>query len=188
MDAEQLKLLFNAQTIAVVCKLFTFNHHQFKFDPDQLPINAELTGISLPAQEMGMLGLRVLKDWSGLSAKLSDPNYAIQRWAAQQPSFRLDRHELHLWNLADGETPLTQLAVRMGVSIEAVRQISFRLSSFRLVQEIPTELLQAPISAELAVPVLAPGYKNPAVSTSFLGNLKSFLKKGSAKSSKSLTK
>lgn len=188
LDAEQLKLLFNAQTIAVVCKLFTFNHHQFKFDPDKLPINAELTGISLPAQEMGMLGLRVLKDWSGLSAKLSDPNYAIQRWSAQQPSFRLDRHELHLWNLADGETPLTQLAVRMGVSIEAVRQISFRLSSFRLVQEIPTELLQAPISEELAVPVLAPGYKNPAVSTSFLGNLKSFLKKGSAKSSKSLTK
>lgn len=188
LDAEQLKLLFNAQTIAVVCKLFTFNHRQFKFDPDKLPINAELTGISLPAQEMGMLGLRVLKDWSGLSAKLSDPNYPIQRWSAQQPSFRLDRHELQLWNLADGETPLTQLAVTMGVSIEAVRQISFRLSSFRLVQEIPTEPLQATISSELAVPVLDPGYKNSAVSTSFLGNLKSFLKKGSAKSSKSLTK
>jgi hypothetical protein len=186
LDAEQLKLLFNAQTIAFVCKLFTFNHHQFKFDPDQLPINAELTGISLPAQEMGMLGLRVLKDWSGLIAKLPDQDYAIQRWSAQQPSFRLDRHELQLWNLADGQTPLTQLAVKMGVSIEAIQKISFRLSSFKFVQEIPTEPLPI-VNSELAVPVLDPGYKNIPVSNSFLGNLKNFLRKGNVKE-KSLTK
>jgi hypothetical protein len=37
-------------------------------------------------------------------------------------------------------------------------------------------------------PVLEIGTKNPPVSSSFLGNLKNFLKKGSTKSAKSLTK
>lgn len=187
LDADQLKLLFNSQTIAAVCKLFELKNRQFHFDPDRSPMNSELTGIGLPAQEVGMLGLRVLKDWSGLRSKLPDSDYAIQRWSSQQPSFRLDRHELQLWKLADGETSLAKLAEKMDMQLDVVRQVSFRLSSFRLIQEIPNEPI-APISEDLAVPVLEPGFKNPPVSSSFLGNLKNFLKKGSSKSTKSLTK
>jgi Domain of unknown function (DUF4388) len=191
LDAEQLKLLFNSQTIAAVCKLFELKNRQFRFDPAGSPSNSELTGIGLPAQEVGILGLRVLKDWSGLSAKLPDPDYAVQRWSAQQPSFRLDRHELQLWKLADGETTLAKIAEKMDLSIDVIRQISFRLSSFRLIQEIPNDPI-APISEELSgvvsPPVLEIGTKNPSLSSSFLGNLKNFLKKGSTKSAKSLTK
>jgi hypothetical protein len=187
LDADQLKLLFNSQTIAAICKLFELKNRQFRFDPTRSPLNSELTGIGLPAQEVGMLGLRVLKDWSGLSAKLPAPEYAIQRWSAQQPNFRLDRHELQLWKLADGKTSLARLAEQMEISIDLVRQVSFRLSSFRLIQEIPIEPI-APMSEDLAVPVLEPGFKNTPVSKSFLGNLKNFLKKGSNKSAKSLTK
>jgi hypothetical protein len=187
LDAEQLKLLFNAQTIAAVCKLFECKNRQFRFDPAKAPMNSELTGISLPAQEVGMLGLRVLKDWSGLSGKLPEADYAVQRWSAQQPNFRLDRHELQLWKLADGETTLAQIGEKMDISIDVIRQVSFRLSSFRLIQEIPTEPI-APISEDLAVPVSGAGFKNSPVSGSFLGNLKNFLKKGSNKPIKSLTK
>ncbi len=187
VDAEQLKLLFNAQTIAAVCKLFELKNRQFQFVPDRVSIKSELTGIGLPAQEVGMLGLRVLKDWSGLSAKLPAPEYAIQKWSAQQPEFRLDRHELQLWKLADGETTLARLAEKMDLPIELVLRTSFRLSSFRLAQEIPTEPIQA-VSENLAVPVLEPGFKNAPVSISFLGNLKNFLKKGSKNFTKSLTK
>ncbi len=186
LDAEQLKLLFNAQTIATVHQLFAIKNRQFRFDPTRLPVNAELTGISLTAQEMGMLGLRVLKDWSGLKSKLPNPDYAIQKQSAQQPEFRLVRQELQLWKLADGETPLAQLALQMDLPLETVQQLSFCLSSFRLVREIPTEPIQS-LSTEVAVPVLEPGFKNPPVSTSFLGNLKNFLKKGNKKSSTSVT-
>ncbi len=186
LDAEQLKLLFNAQTIATVQKLFAIKNRQFHFDSTRLPINSELTGISLTAQEMGMLGLRVLKDWSGLTTKLPNPDYAIQKHSAQQPEFRLVRQELQLWKLADGETPLSQLALQMDLPIESVQQISFCLSSFRLIREIPTEPMQS-VSAEIAVPVLEPGFKNSPISTSFLGNLKNFLKKGTKKSSTSAT-
>jgi hypothetical protein len=186
LDADQLKLLFNAQTVTAVCKMAELHNGKFRFEHNRRPLNAEMTGISLTAQEVGLLGLRVLKDWSGLSAKLPDPDYAIQRQSSQQPRVRLDRKELQLWKLADGTTTLTKLAVKMKLSIEAIQQISFRLSSFKLIQEIPTESLQL-ISAELSVPVRNPSYKNAPVSTSFLGNLKNFLTKGSFKS-KSSTK
>jgi Domain of unknown function (DUF4388) len=187
LDAEQLKLLFNAQTIVAVCKLFEPKNRQFHFNPTRAPLNSELTGIGLPAQEVGMLGLRVLKDWSGLSSKLPEPDYVIQKWSAQQPSFRLDRHELQLWKLADGQTTLATIAEQMGMSVDVIRQVSFRLSSFRLIQEIPNDSIP-PISEELAVSVSGSGFKNSSVSSSFLGNLKNFLKKGNNKSVKSLIK
>ena len=187
LDAEQLKLLFNSQVVAPTCKLFELKNGQFNFDPQKLPNNAEMTGISLPAQEIGILGLRMLKDWSSLNAKLPDPDYAIQRLSIQPPSFRLDRNESELLKLADGETCLTNLAEKMSLSIEVVKQISFRLSSFGLVQEVPIEPLQSALDPELAVPVLInDGQANPSVSKSFLGNLRSFLKKGSDKSQKTL--
>lgn len=187
LDADQLKLLYNSQTIATVCTLFEFQDREFSFAPDKLPANAELTGISLPAREVGILGLRVLKNWSGLAAKLPAPEYTVQRWSAQQPDFRLDRHELQLWKLADGESTLAQLAQQMGQPIDIVCQSAFRLISFRLLQEIPTEPTPI-ISEELAVSVLDPEYKNPQISTSFLGSLKKFLKKGGDRSSKTLVK
>jgi Domain of unknown function (DUF4388) len=189
LDAEQLKLLFNAQVIAPTCKLFELRNGKFNFDPDKLPNNKEITGISLPAQEMGLLGLRMLKDWSGLRDKLPDPDYALQRLSSKPPIFRLDRYETELLKLADGETRLNELAEKMGLSIEVTTQISFRLSSFGLIQEIPTEPLQPALDPELAVPVLInDGQAVPAVSKSFLGNLRSFLKKGSEKSQKTLVK
>jgi Domain of unknown function (DUF4388) len=178
LNAEQLKLLFNSQAIAVVCKLFEMNNGRFYFDPCILPFSAEMTGISLPAQEIGLLGLRVLKDWSNLAQKLPDPDYALQRWSSQLPSFRLDRHEAQLWKLADGETALNKLTAPMSLSVDALQKIGFRLIAFGLVQEIPTEVVQPALDLDMAMPELVPiRPKAAAVSTSFLGNLMGFLKK-----------
>jgi hypothetical protein len=178
LTAEQLKLLFNSQAIAIVCKLFELRDARFHFDPCILPYNAEMTGISMPAQEIGLLGLRMLKDWANLSEKLPDTQYAIQRLSVEEPSFRLDRHELQLWKLADGETSLDRLTIPMSMSIEALRKTAYRLIIFGLVQEIPVEVLQPPIDRDMAVPELVPirEIKN-MVSISFLGNLMGFLKK-----------
>jgi Domain of unknown function (DUF4388) len=180
LDAIQLKLLFNSQTIVPICRLFEVKNRQFQLDLHKLPQNSELTGISLTTRELGLMGLRLLKDWSGLSAKLPDPNYAIQRCSAQ-PEFELNRHELQLWKLADGKTPLTQLAVKMSLSIDIVRQISFRLSTFRSLQEIPTSSVRS-IDPKLSIPILEPKNQPAPMSTSFLGNLKNFLKIGREKS------
>jgi Domain of unknown function (DUF4388) len=195
LTADQIKLLFNSQVIAIACKLFELVNGRFNFDPCILPYNAEMTGISMPAQEVGLLGLRVLRDWTNLKDKLPDPNYALQRLSLQLPSFRLDSHELMLWKFADGETPLDRLIAPMNLSIESLQQVGFRLITFGLVQEIPVEVLQPKIDREMVMPELLPIHQakidldiaqsNPTttlqvkntVSTSFLGNLMGFLKR-----------
>ncbi|WP_309739243.1 DUF4388 domain-containing protein, partial [Chamaesiphon sp. OTE_20_metabat_361] len=69
VNAEQLTLVFNSQVIAATCKLFEIHNGKFKFDP-QAPLSyGEMTGLSQTANEVALLGLRMLKDWSGLTAK-----------------------------------------------------------------------------------------------------------------------
>jgi Domain of unknown function (DUF4388) len=143
LNLEQLKLLFNSQVVAPVCKLFELSNGKFNLDFQKTPNYAEMTEISISAQELGLLGLRVLKNWNGLSAKLPHHSYALQRLFSQPPKFRLDRFESELFKLADGETPLVKLAQRMGLAVEVVKQTSYRLSVFELVRQIPTQPLPA---------------------------------------------
>jgi hypothetical protein len=179
LDTEQLTLLFNSQVIATVCKLFEIHHGQFKFDPQGRLNYAEMTGISLTAQEVALLGLRMLRDWSGLSAKLPTPEEALQRFSSELGGLRLDTQELKVWNLALGELSIAQIAQKLGLSVEKVQQIGFRLSSIGLLQEVSTEPAQPTIEQiNLPTPVCVGG-GNPGapVSASFLSNLMGFLKK-----------
>jgi hypothetical protein len=178
LTGDQLKLLFNSQTVAVICKLFELEGGRFHFDPCILPYTAEMTGISLSAQEVGFLGLRMLRDWSSLSHKLPDPQYALQRLSSELPNFRLDRHEEQLWKLSNGETSIDRFTEKMGLTIDSIQKIAFRLIAFGLVQEIPIEVLQPEIDRDMPLPELLPiRPKATAVSTSFLGNLMGFLKR-----------
>ncbi len=177
LTAEQLKLLFNIQSIAVVCKLFELSNGRFHFDPAILPENAEMTGISMPAQEIALLGLRGLKDWTNLGNKLPDSQYAIQRLSLEEPGFIFNQNELKLWKLADGGTPLKDLTKSMSMSIDALQKTAYRLIIFGLIQEIPVEISQ-PIDLNMALPELVPIREvKHTVSTSFLGNLMGFLKR-----------
>ena len=187
LESEQLNLLFNSQTLTILCKLFELYQGKFEFKPDIVPIKAEMTGISLDSKEAGLIGLRFLKDWSGLNAKLIDPNSAVEQYFSQNTDVRLDKHELKLFNLADGKTSLVQLAEKMNISIKIAQQVSFRLSTFGIIKEVQFDSTPV-IDESIAVAVSAAGFKNAPISNSFLGNLKSFLKKGSKKSPKVLTK
>ena len=129
-----------------------------------------------------------MKDWSGLSHKLADADCSIRQSSSQSQTVRLDRNELNLLRLADGKTSLGQIALKLDLSIEVVRQTSFRLSTFGIVKEIRIESTPAAISSYESVPISAPAFKNASVSNSFLGNLKKFLRKGNEKSPKSLTR
>lgn len=180
LDTEQLNLLFNSQVIATICKLFEIHHGQFKFDPQARLNYAEMTGLSLPAQEVALLGMRMLRDWSGLSAKLPAPEDALQRFSTELKGLRLDTQELKIWQLALGEMSIANIAQNLGLSIEKVQQIGFRLSSIGLMQEVAAEPIQPSKSALMDAPTpVCVGGGNAAtpVSASFLGNLMGFLKK-----------
>jgi Domain of unknown function (DUF4388) len=182
VGTEQLSLLFNSQVIATACKLFEIHNGKFKFDPQAHLNYAEMTGLSLEAQEVALLGLRMLKNWSGLTAKLPMPEFALQRFATD-PKLRLDNQELQVWKLSLGTIPIAQIAKQLGLEIEKVQQIGFRLISIGLMQEVTVEPVQPPVNKMMDVPqpIVSGTSSNtataPAVSASFLSNLMGFLKK-----------
>ena len=179
IDTEQLTLLFNSQVIATLCKLFEIHHGQFNFDPEATLIYGEMTGLSRTANEVALLGLRMLKDWSGLTAKLPQPENGLQRLASS-PGLRLDTPEANVWNLALGELPISKIAEKLGLEIAKVQQIGFRLSAIGLVHEVSVEPPQPPSDKlkEAPTPVcVGGGNANVPVSASFLSNLMGFLKK-----------
>jgi hypothetical protein len=179
LDTEQLKLLFDAQVTANICKLFGEDHHgRFRFDPQASLVYAEMTGISLMAQEVSLLGLRMLRDWSSLSAKLPAAESALQRLSATPPTLRLDTQESKVWKLSLGEMSIVQIAELLKLGIDRVQQIGFRLSAIGLVDEVALALSPSIVSTVISQPTPVGTGKAPnPVSTSFLSKLMGFLKK-----------
>jgi hypothetical protein len=180
INTEQLTLLFNSQVIATTCKLFELDRGQFKFNPEARLNHAEMTGISLTAQEVALLGLRMLKNWDGLTSKLPTPESALQRFSTELNGLRLDSQELKVWQLALGEISIAKIAEKLELGIARVQQIGFRLSSIGLVQEVSVEPPQPPIDQMRDAPkpiCVGGGNANTPVSASFLSNLMGFLKK-----------
>jgi hypothetical protein len=181
INSEQLQLLFNSQLVANICKMFVEVHHgRFKFDPHAPLDYAEMTGLSLTAQQATLMGLRLLRDWSHLAAKLPTDRSALQRLSTEPVGVILDRDEAHVWKLALGEMSIAQIARNLGLETSRVQQIGFRLSVIGLMQEVSVEPSQPPVDRTMDVPKLvsvnSANVPTP-VSTSFLGNLMGFLKR-----------
>ncbi len=174
LDTEQLRLLFDAQVVANICKLFGEIHYgRFDFNPQAALIYAEMTGISQQAKEVSLLGLRMLRDWSSLSPKLPTPTTILQRVSSTLPDLRLDSQESKVWSLALGELSIAKIAELLGLKIDRVQQIGFRLCAIGLVEEVLPVAIDKPIA-------LQPADSHPAttpISASFLGKLMGFLKK-----------
>jgi Domain of unknown function (DUF4388) len=176
LDAEQLRLLFDAQVVANICKLFREIHHgRFNFDPFAPLIYAEMTGISLTAQDGCLWGLRMLQDWSSLTAKLPVPESTLQRICDTLPDLRLDPQESKVWQLAVGEISIAKIAHRLELGIDRVQQISFRLCAIGLLQEILAPAIELAGDLPLPHPV-GDRPTNTPVSISFLSKLMGFLK------------
>ena len=180
VNAEQLTLLFNSQVIATTCKLFEVQQGHFSFDPQAPLAYAEMTGLNLNAKEIALLGLRMLKDWSGLTSKLPAPESALQRFSTDLTGvIRLETHEFQVWTLALGEISISEIAKQLDLEVAKVQQIGFRLSSIGLAQEVTLEPLQPQLDRMSNAPPVCVGGGNAAapVSASFLSNLMGFLKK-----------
>jgi Domain of unknown function (DUF4388) len=179
IDSSQLRLLFDAQVVASICKLFGETHYgRFKFDPQAPLTYPEMTGISLTAREVALLGLRMLRDWSSLSAKFPQPESALQRFSATPPALRLDTQESKVWNLADGERSIASIAAQLGLEIDRVQQIGFRLCAIGLVREVAID--RVPVTLDLPTPNPAEADNSMVpISTSFLSRLMGFLKQKS---------
>jgi hypothetical protein len=137
LQPDQLKLLFSIQVLRQVCSLFQVETGQFRFDAKTDLPKAEMTGLSLPATETTLMGLRSLKDWKNLQSKLPEPNSTLFNLVSGQPSVRLDASETQVWGLADGSINLKKIAEQFQLPILKVQQIAFRLIVVGLVEEVP---------------------------------------------------
>jgi hypothetical protein len=180
LNTEQLTLLFNQQVVAMIAKLFEIQQGQFKFDLRSPLTYAEMTGLSMTAKEAALMGLRVMRDWSGLVAKLPAPESALQRLSSEPIGLRLDTQEWQVWKLALGEIPISKIAEQLDIVITKVQQIGFRLSSIGLMQEVSLEPPQPSMKLMMEAPTpicVGGGNASAPVSASFLSNLMGFLKK-----------
>jgi hypothetical protein len=181
LSSEQLKLLFNAQVILPVYRLFKHHQGRFEFDPHARIPSSEMTGLSVSIPEVMVVALRALEDWSHLQDKLPDPSYGVTRLSIDAPTYRLERIEVQLLEHAKGQLTLTEIAARIDCSIEALQQAVFRLSTIGLVKEVviesaqPKEAINARSEKQLSL--VGGGGDRQQLSSSFLGNLMGFLNK-----------
>lgn len=196
VQPEQLKLLFNSQVLRPVCSLFQVKDALFRFEPtSSLPLG-EMTGLSMSATEVILIGLRALRDWTALEEKLPDPTSGLSGFMVKQPRMQLNAQEWQVWEFVNGQVSLQHIANQLTIPIATVQQIAFRLIVVGLAEEYfmvaatPTFTVEEPISTStptitFAEPVqeLVPATKpiekpaeKPAVSQSFLKNLVGFLR------------
>jgi len=181
LHAEQLQRLFLTQVVEQVSALLEFRDGHFKFEPKATMPLAEMTGLSLPATEATIMGLRKLRDWTALAEKLPDPTSALSKLGGQ-PRLKLDAAEWQVWELANGTISLQHLAAQLRLPVKQVQQIAFRLLILNLVEEVfiiaapPTSVLSESSPAANTLPQPRLESSSPAhVSQSFLQNLVGFL-------------
>ncbi|NMG19114.1 DUF4388 domain-containing protein [Brasilonema bromeliae] len=161
LQAEQLKLLFRTQVVDQVSALFELKDGQFEFDAEADLPSAEMTGMSLPATEVTLIGLRYakrqasglsLRDWSLLAEQLPELSLILSNKNMTQPQFQLDSLEWQVWQLANGTISLREIANQLGLAVEKVQQIAFQLLMSDLAEEVfPTAILRNEVTETTSV-------------------------------------
>jgi Domain of unknown function (DUF4388) len=174
ISVERLRLLFDLQVLSKLSKIFEIYEGKFTFDPNAGLNYPEMTGLSLSARNAVLLGLRGLKDWSGLTNKLPAPESGLKRFSSELQGLSLENDEQLVWQQSLGKMSLLEIAAQLNLEIDKVQQIGFRLHSIGLVHEVGVE---SSLPIEMTKPVCVGG-GNPSiqVSTEFVSKLIGFLK------------
>jgi hypothetical protein len=173
LNSDQLKLLFITQVMQQVCTLFKLDQGFFQFQANEKPSPVEMTGLSKPATELTLLGLRMLKNWTSLAEKLPQPTSGLITLIDNQPSYSLKSKEWQVWEYTKGTTALKTIAEELQLPIEKVQQIAFCFIVIGLAEELPmVEMIPSePEPSQLE----EESETTSTVSDSFLNHLTSFL-------------
>jgi Domain of unknown function (DUF4388) len=148
LSTEQLQIIFHAQILQPVCSLFKLTTARFVFNPKTRLAKAEMTGLSVSADEATMLGLRVLRDWSQLSKKLPSIDCGLTKLTTVLPAYKMDMQELQVWEFANGKKSIEAIALKLQIDLEIVQQIVFRLQMVGLIAvgsvEMPEPKVETP--------------------------------------------
>lgn len=179
LQPEQLKLLFRTQVIQQAAEVFQLSDGRFALEQIAIIPYAEMTGFSILATEATLMSLRTLQDWTALTEKLPEPTSALSSVKAGRSQAPLQAQEWQVWEFAKGNISLQAIAKQLGISIEIVRQIAFRLIAVNLAEEV--FLIDSAATAAIGSrggisEFMAEPAGKATVSKSFLKNLVGFLK------------
>ncbi len=177
LSAEQMKLLFSVQIIRQICALFELVDGSFKFVSNvQLPY-LEMTGISIPATDITLPGLRSLQNWSALESKLPLATSSILGTVKGDLPVKLNEKELQIWRFADGSIPIADMVKKLNLPLQAARRTAFCLTVAGLAEEVPM-LIKLPnrtIAPDPEDPVTVDIPAISAPSQAFLDRVRGFL-------------
>ncbi|MEO0458576.1 MAG: DUF4388 domain-containing protein [Cyanobacteria bacterium P01_A01_bin.114] len=159
LDKQQLKALFKTQVVQQVCGLFQLPDGCFQFDPKAPMPKIEMTGLSIPATEVTLPGLRALEKWDSLQEKLPSPQSGLRNLVKGRPNVSINQAEWNVWNAIDGETSLLDMARRLQLPIEDMQRIAFRLMVVGLAEEVPLLLSAGYLQSIEPTPVHKPPQK-----------------------------
>ncbi len=171
IQPEELHLIFNRQVVQPILHHFTLDNAWFKFVPNNdLPFE-EMTGLNMSPIEAALSGLRRLRTWEPLRTKLPESTSSLSRASKSFAPYQLTNEEAQVWNLADEEHSLSDIAHKLILPLEDVQKISFRLMIAGLVDECPSVKTHQAVA-----PAVEERAEKSEVSSSFLSNLLGFLK------------
>jgi hypothetical protein len=157
--------------------LFQLRDAEWKFEVN-VPIPArEMTGVSVPATVVTLMGLRVLKNWEALADKLPDPNSGLVSIVNGKPNYQLNAEEWQVWEYTKGTVSVEAIALQLRLPLEKVQQIAFRITTMGLAEEVP--LLSGTLPTQSVDPLpaqLLEDSQKQKISHSFMQNLVGFLR------------
>jgi hypothetical protein len=169
INAEQLDRVFLTQVLRPVRQLFQIQDASFFFDEKLLPAKSEMTGLSISCAEISLRGLRSLEDWEHLQSKLPAPEYTLRKVQSGLPNYQLSSQETAIWQMANGQRTINEIARENHLSTSIAQYVAFRLTAIGILQEVTHDCAMTddtqPEAAKLTV------------SRNFLSNLVGFLKK-----------
>ena len=127
LSPSQLEQLFQVQVLQQVCPLFEYHEGWFKFEKDAPVPNREMTGLSIPATEAILMGLRWLPNWNGFKAQFPAPTVTLVSKIVGPPGQQLDRLESQVWQLSQQAVSLNAIAKELKLPVSKVQQVAFRL-------------------------------------------------------------
>ncbi|MEQ9672198.1 DUF4388 domain-containing protein [Coleofasciculus sp. G2-EDA-02] len=182
LQTEHLKQLFQVQVLQQIGIMFQLKDAQFTFEQNVLLPGREMTGLSIPATEATLMGLRVLRHWDTLADKLPDPNSGLISTKTGQLHYRLDPIEWQIWEYTKGTVSLKMIARELRLPIEKVQQIAFALITVGLAEEVPLLVGNLPTQSVEPLPAqLTEESEIQTLSQSFVQNFISFLRNNKAK-------
>ncbi len=150
LSRDRVKQLFAKQVLQQVCQAFQLTDGQVRFDDRILPPQAEATGLSVPASQAILQGLRLLRDWSALAAQLPESDVVLRARATGAACEKLSRLEWEVLRQADGQRSLADIAKITAIATPQVRQIAFRLLAVNAVDTVEPATVNSAMGLPLA--------------------------------------